>query len=148
MCSLLVGIVGTWFATRPDPPAARIQTRIPIELPEGVALPFGRNNFVSIGLKGEQILFVGENADGRRQVYIRRLDELKSQPVPGTEDTPEDQLLAAYSSPDGESIALGYRSGMVKKVSSSGGSLTLIADSAETRAPRLHWGPQNRIAFR
>ena len=149
--ALLVGSVAvliTWVATRPDPPAPRLQTRISIELPEGVTLPLGLDNHVSIDANGERIFFVGEKADGRRQVYIRPLDQLESHPVSGTEDNAGERLLSAYPSPDGESIALSYDNGLVKRVSSSGGLPTLIADSRTNRMVRLHWGPQDRIAMR
>ena len=148
---LLVGSVAvliTWVSIEPETPQPRPLSRFIIELPEGVTLPFGLDNHLSIDAHGERIFFVGEKPDGRRQVYIRPLDQLESYPISGTEDTAEERLLSAYPSPDGNSIAMSYDNGMVKRVSTSGGLPTLVAESRTNRLARLHWGPQDRIALR
>ena len=99
------------FVIRPSPP---------------VALESSGSNEVAISPDGRQLVYVGVG-EGRRQLYLRSLDDLVDRPIPGTEST----LGTPFFSPDGESIGF-FAGGKLKKTSLAGGSPITLCDAPPT----------------
>jgi Tol biopolymer transport system component len=76
----VVAAVAVWapWRDRPPEPAA---TRFLITPPDGVEA----ENSLKLSPNGRKLAFAAVGRDGRRQLWIRDLDSLTSQPVPGTE---------------------------------------------------------------
>ena len=128
-CSLLVGgiaVVGTWMATRPNPPEPKHVVRFPLDLPAGVTLNTTNVwNPFDISSNGQRIVFNGIGNDGINRLYVRFLNEVVATPIRGAEG----ELGSVHLSPDGEWVAFSDRAdGAIKKVRVSGGSPVTIAE--------------------
>jgi serine/threonine-protein kinase len=89
---------------------------------------------------GAVLAFVAmKSAEGPRQVYVRRLDQLVAAPLPGTEGA-----FGPFFSPDGEWIAF-FAGGKLKKVSVSGGASVTLADAVSGSSGT--WAEDGTIVF-
>ncbi|HEY3026455.1 MAG TPA: protein kinase [Pyrinomonadaceae bacterium] len=112
-------------------PIGEIQaTRFSIFSPEKTTLS-GASDFISPD--GRRVIFPAINKDGKRQLWIRSLDSLNAQPLPGTEEG-----VQAFWSPDSRFIGFSA-GGKLKKMEVSGGPATTLAD-----APVFRGGAWNR----
>ena len=68
---------------------------------------------------GRHLVFKGTGADGILRIWSRRLDELETRPLIGTENEIGANSTMWFS-PDGRSIAF-YADGAIKRVDSTGG---------------------------
>jgi serine/threonine-protein kinase len=73
------------------------------------------------------------------QLYVRRLDRLDSQPLPGSEGA-----AAPFFSADGEWVGF-FADGTLKKIPVGGGAVVSICAVASPRGGA--WGPDNTIVF-
>ena len=106
-----------------DPPTQPV-SRVIINLPQGQT--FWPD--LSISPDGTQVAYIARTGSGTDslQLYVRRLNELESRPIPGTAGA----FHAAFS-PDGKWLAFGGLDGVLKKVLVSGGALQTLCDYSE-----------------
>ena len=107
-----------------DPSAQQPVSRVVINLPQGQT--FWPD--LSISPDGTQVAYIARTGSGADslQLYVRRLNELESRPIPGTAGA----FHAAFS-PDGKWLAFGGLDGLLKKVSVSGGALQTLCEYSE-----------------
>ena len=74
-----------------------------------------------------------------RAEYVRRLDQLQSSPVPGTEGA-----RSAFFSPDSQWIGF-FAEGKLKKVAVSGGATVTLCDAPDNRGGT--WSDDGTIFF-
>ena len=93
---------------RASPPAQQPVSRVVINLPQGQT--FWPD--LSISPDGNQVAYIARTGSGADslQLYVRRLNELESRPIPGTAGA----FHAAFS-PDGKWLAFGGLDGLLKQ---------------------------------
>ena len=127
LAGLLVVMLGValWSPWRASPPAQRpVQrpvSRLVINLPQGQFFA-GWEAGVEISPDGTQIAYSASTGGDPSQLYVRRLNELESRPIPGTEGANK-----ATFSPDGKWLAFAAH-GALRKVSLSGGQPQTLCD--------------------
>jgi len=99
-------------------------------------LPFGR---LALSPDGRRLAFVAAGSSGSRMLWIRPLDSLSAQPVPGTEGA-----LAPFWSPDSRFIAF-TADGKLKKIDPAGGPAVPLCDNSSP-VPGS-WSRDNVIVF-
>jgi Tol biopolymer transport system component len=124
----LVGGAVVHLAARPASTVG-LSARFNINLPADSVL---RNNLqgalpIALSTDGTRIAYVGARPDGRNQVFIRRMDRITPEAVPGTEGG-----LLPFFSPDGEWLAF-VSEGKLKKVPVAGGQAVVICDAPDAR---------------
>jgi serine/threonine-protein kinase len=87
---------------------------------------------------GRTVVFGGMRA-GVQQLYVRHLDQLEAQPLPGTVGA-----IAPFFSPDGRWVGF-WANGELKKVPVLGGPAVTITKSA--LISRATWGEGDRVFF-
>jgi serine/threonine protein kinase/Tol biopolymer transport system component len=104
------------------PTTTEIQaTRFYISAPESTSFS-GASDFISPD--GRRIVFGAVNKEGKRQFWIRSLDTLEAQLLPGTEEGAQ-----AFWSPDSRFIAF-FAGSKLKKIEVSGGPATTLVDAS------------------
>jgi serine/threonine-protein kinase len=106
-----------------------------------VTFQFGQGSAIILSPDGSTLAFVARARDGAaRQIYLRRLNELRAVPLSGT-----DGALNPFFSPDGQWIAY-FADGKLKKVpTAGGGAVTISAVPPNHRGGA--WGENGMIAF-
>ncbi|MBP7775859.1 MAG: serine/threonine-protein kinase [Acidobacteria bacterium] len=138
--ALVAGLVAWRLTVVPTAPAAI--ERLNIDVPSGTQLvdTVGAvRQSLALSSDGTRLVFLVRERDGRRQLYLRRLDRVEAEPVAGAEggDMP-------FLSPDGQ--WLGFAAdGKLKKVLLSGGQPVVICDAPEPRG--ASWGGDGTIVF-
>jgi Tol biopolymer transport system component/predicted Ser/Thr protein kinase len=124
---------------RPD--RAREVTRFVIAPPIGTTIGVAENRArIALSPDGRTLAFVGSTG-GRSQIWIRRLDALTAEPLPGTEGavspvwSPDSRFVAFFAPGEGE----------LKKVEPTGGPVQTICAAAADGA--LAWGSDGTILF-
>jgi eukaryotic-like serine/threonine-protein kinase len=116
-------------------------TRFVIAPPAGTTIGVPENRArIALSPDGRSLAFVGFTG-GRSQIWIRRLDALTAEPLPGTEGavspvwSPDSRFVAFFSPGEGE----------LKKVETTGGPVQTICAAAADGA--LAWGRDGTILF-
>ena len=132
VATALVLIIG-WLRFRERPAQPRV-VRFLISPPAKVTI----QDLDSIALSpdGARLAFIGEASDGQKQLWLRALDSVTSEPLAGTE-----LVTAAFWSPDSDSIAF-FAGGKLKRIDLHGGSPQTICN---TPAGRGTWSQNNDI---
>ena len=133
----IMAAVTVWSLWRASPPAQRPVSRLVINLPKGQTF-WEINPAVEISLDGTQIAYLALTGDSR-QLYVRRLNELKSRTIPGTAGTYHGDFF-----PDGKWLVFGGEDGLLKKVSLSGEALQTMCNYREIAGQGplgLSWTP-------
>ena len=99
LTAVATGLV-IWSLMRSSSDVSRSATRFVINPPSGAPLANSTGSELAISPDGTQIVYQASR-DGTTQLYIRSLEGLAATPIPGTEDAG----VAAFFSPNGESIA-------------------------------------------
>ena len=144
---LLVGVlagsvvagVSVWRLTR-EPAATRAPLmRFSQPLPPGETLggPW-LGTLVELSPDGTHLVYTAQRS-GNSQLYLRRMDQLQAQPIPGT-----DAGYGAFFSPDGQSLGFAAQ-GKLKRVPLSGGSPTTVCQARMLGGGS--WGPDGSIIF-
>ena len=89
---------------------------------------------------GRYVAFDGTDAGGRRQIFVRGLDEITPRPVPGTEGVNARPIW----SPDSRQIAF-FQGGKLKRVDVAGGPPQVVCDSSA--GADGSWSPEGTILF-
>jgi serine/threonine-protein kinase len=106
-----VGIIFKDFAAPPSSPTlTRSVTVFPITIPPTQRLDAKWNSTVALSPDGTLLAYV-VSQEGQRRLCIRKMDELDSIPIPGTEDARH-----PFFSPDGQSVAF-FAAGQLKSAS-------------------------------
>jgi len=115
----------------------------PAQLSRFYIYPPEKTNFAGavdfISPDGRKLLFNVSDSDGKTQLWIRSIDSLSAQPIPGTE-----QANQAFWSPDNRFIAF-FAGGKLKKADLSGGALQTLADVQVSRGGA--WNRDGVIIF-
>ncbi len=96
---------------------------------------------LALSPNGEMLVFVAENEDGRFQLYLRRLDEVTAQPLPGTVDA-----TTPFWSPDSRHVGFSL-AGQLMRVSVEGGRPKVIVDANVGRPGSAAWHPDGYIVY-
>jgi serine/threonine protein kinase/Tol biopolymer transport system component len=139
----VLGVIVGRISTRSPPPRERPITRFTFSLPDGQELGESSLPF-ALSPDGRRLVYVAK-IGGTQQLYLRELEELEAEAVPGTEGASN-----PFFSPDGRWIGF-YGNGNLNKVSVSGGAVVTLC-----RAPPVYftgwgggssWGLDDTIIF-
>jgi Tol biopolymer transport system component len=136
--ALVVGALGfaaAWALRRPAPVP---QLRASIELPPRMDFD-PQNAALALSPDGSTLAIDASGAEGKRQLWIRRLDGFTVQPLAGTDDA-----TIPFWSPDSRFIGF-FAEGKLKKVPASGGTVQTICDAADGRGGS--WSENDVIVF-
>jgi Tol biopolymer transport system component len=129
---------GFWYARSGTAPAASAgqSVRLTFVPPDNVVAESGG---ALISPDGQKLLFTGRTADGRRTLWLRRLDSLEATPLPDTDDA-----IEPFWSPDSKSIAFGAQ-GKLKRLDLGAARAQVLADAARSNSGA--WSPSGVIIF-
>jgi serine/threonine-protein kinase len=88
---------------------------------------------------GRLVVFLGQTAPGKLQLFARPIDELESRPIPGTEN-----VIEPVISPDGEWIAFQAET-TLKKIRLDGSGATTLASKWDNNG--VDWGNNNVLVL-
>ncbi len=135
----LVLALALWAVWRPAPQPAP-PLRLSAELGASASLATDLGPAAILSPDGRILAFVAsQGAEGRSQLYLRRLEQLDAAPLSGTEGARN-----PFFSPDGEWIAF-FADGKLKKVSVSGGAAVTLCDAEDDRGGT--WAEDGTILF-
>ena len=135
--AVVVAAVLAWRSSmrRSSPPPL---LRTAINLPLGLQLDT-ENASLAVSPDGRRIVIAASGPDAQQNLWIRSLDRLEVQPIPGTEGA-----TYPFWSPD--SRTLGFFAGRkLARTEISSGSVQTICDAVEGRGGS--WSPDGRIVF-
>ncbi len=101
--------------------------------PENLTFENQLNDYVVVSPDGQRLVFTGWSADGKKQLWVRPIDGMEAQPLPGTDDP-----WGPFWSPDSRSIGFGSK-GKLKRVDLGGSRPQTLCD-----APRIMGGAWSR----
>ena len=130
-----------WFLASPNADTARgvIRSELPISLT--LQQPFGFNPSIAISPDGRYVAYVSR-AMGPSEIYLRRLDELASTLVPGSQGG-----TMPFFSPDSQWLGF-RRAETLMKVPLSGGAPIKIIEASGGGAVRgASWGDDDSIIY-
>ncbi len=141
VATLLVGILGTWLATRPAPVAPQPPVRLDLNIEEDIAGTHGSS--VVLSPDGARVAYVLGVIPGARELMTRSLDQQDSTSlVAGANNL--DSPYQPFFSPDGQWVGF-VMSTELKKVPVTGGTPLSIAQVSRNRG--ADWGPDETIVF-
>jgi eukaryotic-like serine/threonine-protein kinase len=135
LAALLAGVTTSalWKLTQVTPQAGVVRLMIvPPENQHVVAAPI-------ISPDGRRIAFVATTPEGTSKLWLRPIDAMAPQPLPGTEDA-----TYPFWSPDSRFIAF-FASGQLKKIDVAGGSPQTICEATNGRGGA--WNQAGVIIF-
>jgi Tol biopolymer transport system component len=112
-------------------------TRSSIEIPPQLELE--RWSSIALSPDGNTLAFAATGSDGKRAVWIRRMDGFALQALPGTEGAAN-----PFWSPDGKSIGF-FADRKLKRVPLAGGPVLTICDAPDGRGGT--WNQEDLIVF-
>jgi eukaryotic-like serine/threonine-protein kinase len=118
--------------------STRAIARLSVALPPSDRLALGLNPVLALSPDGSRLVYVASHA-GAKQLYVRPIDSLEANPIPGTEGAE-----SPFFSPDGQSVGF-FAEGKLKRVSFSGGAPLTLCTAASARG--ASWGPDDAIVF-
>ncbi len=134
-------VVAALLALLPSRSPRGEPTRFVVPAPPGTTIGIAENRTrIAISPDGRRLAMVAAR-EGTTQIWVRSLDSVTSEPVPGTEGavspfwSPDSHFLGFFSSADGE----------LKKVDVAGGPARTICAAQVEGAPV--WGPGGTILF-
>jgi Tol biopolymer transport system component len=140
MVAVLISAVLAFVHFREKPEQMPV-VRATIQPPENA--PFSPRSGVSalpaVSPNGQRIAFAASNKDGRTQLWVRTLDSVGAQPLPGT-----DGASFPFWSPDGKSIGF-FAGGRLNRIDANGGPVLPIADASTPFGGS--WSSQGVILF-
>ena len=138
-CAIGAAGVGGW--TLRAPPARQV-VRFPAPLAAGQRPPDVLAVPIALSPDGSHLAYVAiDSSTSRPMLYLRALDQLTATAIPGTEDA-----VTPFFSPNGLWIGFATANGDLKKVSATGGPVSLLATGVE-RGGTPSWGDDHAIVF-
>ena len=144
MAALAVGAIATaaalWGWLRPRPAEPLTQFSLALRGSEALQPPAsGGGGRVAVSPDGRQIVFTGPGQGGP-QLWLRRLDQLTSTPIAGTEGG-----YGPFFSPDGRQVGF-IKNGVTVRIASLDGTPTVtLTDTANTASG--DWGADGWVYF-
>jgi serine/threonine protein kinase/Tol biopolymer transport system component len=132
---LLVATVALAFAYFSHPQTSSHAIRLALATPDKATLPAR----VTVSPDGLRVAFIANNADGKRELWVRSLDAVTAQPLAGT-----DGAVAPFWSPDSRFIGY-FANGKLFKVDASAGRPQTLCDVHEDRGGA--WNRDGVILF-
>ncbi len=139
---LAVGLaLNAWGPWRKSAATNRPFMRFSIELPAAAPLHWSQaQSGIAVSPDGKYFVYTAE-VPNTSQLYLHRMNELASQPIPGTENSAEPTI-----SPDGQWIAFNAAQERLTKISIFGGAPEVICPTnGQTRG--IWWAEDNTIYF-
>jgi Tol biopolymer transport system component len=133
--ALAIGFCAAWMLRRP---ASAPLLRASIELPPRMDFD-PQNTALALSPDGTTLAIVASGPDGKRQLWVRRMDGFAVQPLGGTEEA-----TCPFWSPDSRFIGF-FAEGKLKKVPASGGTVQTICDAPDGRG--ASWSERDVIVF-
>jgi serine/threonine protein kinase/Tol biopolymer transport system component len=131
----VVALIGPRWAIRPPEPTLM---RFSVTAPAGGAVVPDATS-VAISPDGHRLVFTIVDHTGVSRLWIRVLDALAAQPLPGTENA-----LLPFWSPDSRFVAF-FTEGQLRKIRIDGGSVETICDAPSGRGGT--WSKDGVIVF-
>ncbi len=138
--AVLAALGMAYFGHSDGASGATRAVRLSFAPPENLAFDNGRHDYVIVSPDGRILAFTGRAADGKRQLWVRPLDAVEAQPLPGTDDA-----LEPFWSPDSRSIGF-VSQGKLKRVELAGGRPQPLCD-VDDRMRGATWGRAGVIIF-
>jgi serine/threonine-protein kinase len=114
--------------------------RVPVSLPPGDRLvTVSTQPALAFSADGTRLVYQAYRSGRGVQLFLRRMDHLDSNPIPGTEGA-----SGPFFSPDGEWIGF-FAEGKLKKMRISGGAAVTVADAPSPRGAT--WGEDDSIVY-
>ena len=141
--AVLVGILvaavavptGWWLSERVADTPVAVHFAFSTAPSQPLGLTLGRA--LALSPDGRVLVYATADSAGRQQLFKRELDDLRQQPIVGTDDA-----IHPFFSPDGRS--LGFFDGhQLKKVSLDGGTATSLTDLPSMQG--ASWGPSGIV---
>ena len=140
VCAVMVGLA-FWFL-RPTAPKDVMRFVIPLPPDQRMDLGAPIRPAIAISPDGKRLVYAAVQSDNARQLFIRTMDGLQAQPIPGTEGA-----RYPFFSPDGQWVGFSA-DGKLKKVPLSGGPVVDLAEGVmSSGAVGADWTSQGVIAF-
>ncbi len=135
--AVLVAAALVWrLGSRPSVPPRLLRTAI--VLPTGLHLD-AYNASLALSPDGRRIAIAASGPDGRLKLWLRSLDRLEVQPIPGTDDA-----TYPFWSPDSRNIGF-FAGRKLARTEISSGSVQTICDATDGRGAT--WSRDGRIVF-
>ncbi len=132
--ALVAAGIGWWMATRP---VQRPLLRVDADLGPAITMPNLPGAGAILSPDGVRLVFLANNAHGKSQLMMRRMDQPKAVLMEGTEDAAD-----PFFSPDGQWIGFAA-GGKLKKISVDGGAPLTLCDAPGLRG--ASWGEDGTI---
>ena len=136
-----VAAVGFWSGDQASPRDRRVlRANIPTPPGSSFALEAFAPGSGTVSPDGSRLVFAVVGADGRRALWVRRLDEMVPRPLPGTEG-------ASYPfwSPDNRHVAYFSGDGNLRKIDTTGGPPVTICPAPNGKGGS--WNDRDQILF-
>jgi len=130
----ILAAAGLWIAGGRPAPKPAVPVRLSVVLPEKSAL-----RSAELSPDGSKMVVVARDAQAKNLLWIRALDSLEVQSLPGTENP-----SFPFWSPDGRSIGF-FADGKLKRIAAAGGPPQTLCDAPVSRGGT--WGPDGTILF-
>jgi Tol biopolymer transport system component/predicted Ser/Thr protein kinase len=136
--ALLVGALGGWAVSHFRRPVDERVVSLEIDPPEGARFVIGTLGGFALSPDGKTAAYIA-SSDGKRWLWVRRLDSVTARMLPGTEG-------ASYPfwSPDNKSVAF-FTSSKLLRVDVAGGAPLLICAAIQGRGGA--WSNEGQILF-
>jgi eukaryotic-like serine/threonine-protein kinase len=134
LLAVMLAFLAILYLRRPAPPWLR-EGRFAVSVPVGASL---EDSAPVLSPDGSQLAFIATQ-DGQRRLWIRRLDSLAVQALPGTEGA-----SGPFWSPQGNAIGF-FSGGKLKEINVSGGGPQVLCDAMAGRGGT--WNREGVIVF-
>jgi serine/threonine-protein kinase len=125
--ALSISLWALWRAARPAETRPQTAVRLDLDLGPDVSLGSSTGAAVILSPDGTRLAFVSLGADGIRRLFTRRLDQPKTDKMPGTEGA-----YAPFFSPDGQWVGF-FAQGKLKKTRIDAGDPVALCDAPQGR---------------
>lgn len=120
----LIAVVSLGMAYCNRRPESARTVRLSFVPPKNVSFDDAHMDSITISPDGQKLAFTARSADGKSRIWVRPLNGLEAQSLPGTEEP-----YLPFWSPDSRSIAFGA-GGKLKRVELAGGSAQILCDAS------------------
>jgi serine/threonine protein kinase len=138
VCTLVAAMLGILHWGRAPEKPRVIRAHVKATLSSGFLFS-GQVSGFALSPDGLRLAYVALNTDGKAVLWVRPLDTLQAQPLPGTEDA-----SFPFWSPDSRSIGF-FAGGKLKRVEASGGPPMALCDAPLPRGGT--WSQAGVILF-